>query len=125
MLSGENTAQWLSVSRVLNYFWQRIFTSVGACLILVVAASIAYTLKPPVGASDYIALPLIALFALFLISLVLIFTAVMGDVLAEGLLSKVVRNPDPSRWTHQLAYVLCSIPCMCVAILFVACIRYY
>jgi hypothetical protein len=125
MLSSENTAQWFSVSRVLNYVWQRAFTPSGACVALGGAASIAYTLRPPAGMADYIALPLIALFVLFLVSLVLIITAAIGDGLAEWLLTKIVKKPDPGYWSHQVVYILCSIICMCVAILFVACIRYH
>ena len=76
----------------MNYFWQRMFTAVGACLALAVAASIAYTLKPPVKVEDHTALPSIALFAFSLMSLILIMTAVIGDAIAEWLLSKVVRK---------------------------------
>lgn len=125
MLNSEHTAQWLSVSRILNFAWQRLFTATGVCAALVVASSIAYSLRPPHSFADYIALPVIALFALFLMSLFLIITAMLGDILAESLLSKIVSDPDPRRWTHQAMYVLCSIPSMCVAVLFVACIRYH
>jgi hypothetical protein len=91
--------------------------------VMVVSGTVLY-LHPPKLLLGYIFLPLFVLFGVFLASIILFTACMAADTLAEIFVGKIISNPDPSRWTHQVVYLICTLPCYCLSFFFFSMIRF-
>lgn len=116
-------SDWWTIGGLVNRIWERLFTRYGAIFFLGLAAVVAYNMKPPINFIDYLMLPIVASFVLFLIGLFLVLASVGGDLIAEYLISKIFKNPDKENLLHRVIFLTLSVIGFALAILFLSFIR--